>query len=504
MSVREEHPQYTAGVPEMIKVRDCFEGQDQIKDKDTIYLPATAGQAIDGKATGSTQSKGAKDYAAYKLRAIFHDFVRDAVETAVGIMHRKPADIELPASMEDLVDNATVHNESLQDLLKNINVGQLIEGRIGILADMPKVPKEGRENLPYIATYNGICITNWDDGSDEELVVGSLNLVVLNESSPERQDDLSWDEVEKYRVLIYGMIDPNEPEQTAVYRVAIVEPEKQDETTLTSLANADLIEPQIRGNTLDEIPFVFINSRDINPDVDQPPLLGLANLALAIYRQEADYQQSLHMQSQETFVIIGGKKGGKGKSGKSDDGVRLGAGASLNLDTDGDAKYVGVSANGLSEQKDALENNKKRADEKAGKLLDTRGKAKESNEALETRIAAGTTTLVQIVQAGAKGLEKQLKQIAKWMGANEDEVKVTPNIDFEDIRLAAIELESFMKAKLLGAPLSLETIHRIMAERELTNMSFEDEVDLLNEEFEDVPEGPAPGGTGGQGSGAAG
>ncbi|MBD4208505.1 hypothetical protein GUH47_21445, partial [Xanthomonas citri pv. citri] len=65
---------------------------------------------------------------------------------------------------------------------------------------------------------------------------------------------------------------------------------KQTSTDLSVPKDSDYIEPTIRGKTLNRIPFVFINSKDIVARPDDPPLLGLVNLALAIYRGDADYR----------------------------------------------------------------------------------------------------------------------------------------------------------------------------------------------------------------------
>ena len=98
--------------------------------------------------------------------------------------------------------------------------------------------------------------------------------------------------------------------------------------------------PSRQGQTTNKIPFAFINSVDIAADPDVPPLEGLANLCLAIYRGEADYRQNLFMQSQDTLVITG-------MSG-DDDAIRTGAGACIKIpNPDGDAKYVGGNFNGF-------------------------------------------------------------------------------------------------------------------------------------------------------------
>jgi hypothetical protein len=385
-------------------------------------------------------------------------------------MHHKPATIELPAAMEPLICNATNKGESLQMFLRRINEHQLVTGRLGLLADIEDNAPVG--TMPYIALYKAKDLINWDDTQKNIQVREKLNLIILNESRYERHM-LEWRFKRRYRALTMGTIEAEEGPQ--IYQMAIIGEEKN-----LSFAGADLITPSIAGQTLDEIPFVIVNSRDMVTDPDDPPLLGLANLAMVVYRAEADYRQSLFMQGQDTLVIIGG----------TDDEVRAGAGAHINVQQGGDAKYIGTNAKGLKEMREALQNDKKEASESGGKLLDTRQGQAESGEALKIRVGARTASLNQIAMTGAEGLQTILRYMAKWLKLNPEEVIVTPNLDFADAGLEGRTLVDWMTAKSLGLPLSLESIHRKLQEKDYTEMEFEEEMTLIEAEE------PPPGGEG--------
>jgi hypothetical protein len=165
--------------------------------------------------------------------------------------------------------------------------------------------------------YKAEDIINWDDSSVDELTLPKLNLVVLNESEYERTEDFGWKFVDKFRVLILG--DPALNENQGIYQTGLF----RDRTT--NFAPTGLAMPNLRGKTLEELPFVFINSKDIVSSPDDPPLLGLARLTLAIYRGEADYRQNLFMQGQDTLVVIG----------VADETFRIGAGATVTLPVGG-------------------------------------------------------------------------------------------------------------------------------------------------------------------------
>lgn len=439
------HPSYSLFLTDWVTMADCYRGERTIKEKGTLYLPATPGHNADGMESGQ---KGWTDYTAYKTRARFPDFVAQAVEALLGVMHRKPAVIKLPKKMEPLLEKATIQGESLQMLLRRINTNQLVAGRVGLLAD---VPDEAPANvLPYIAMYEAQAIRNWDDQGGAELL-----MTVLDESTYVRQDMFEWNYVQQQRVLLLD---------EGVAKMAVV----KDNFSMDSL-----VAPSIAGRTLERLPFVIINSKDIVADPDDPPLLGLAQLALACYRGEADYRQTLFMQGQDTLVIIGGT---------GDDEVRAGAGAKIEVGTGGDAKYIGVSAHGLSEMRQAVEADHEKAAEIGGQLLAASDGNAESGDALRIRVSARTSSLNQIALAGAEGLKTTLRTMAEWVGANPEEVEVTPNLDFTDDTMDGPTLVSFMTAKSLGAPLSKRSIHNILRKKELTEMTYEEELAEIEKE----------------------
>jgi len=471
MAVSDKHPDYSDFKEDWDIIRDAYKGQRAVKRKRQEYLPATAGQEADGM-VNSTQA-GYKAYDAYLKRTRFPGHTKTATQTAVGMMHSKPATIVLPDKMQSLMETATTHGESLQQLLRKINEQQVLIGRVGVLIDLPKKAVTGQD-MPYIATYEAETIINWDDGAAQELTKKALNLVVLDESEQERSGDFSWTKKEKYRVLVLGEVKENEP--VGKYKVGMFG--QGDEFTETGLTT-----PSWRGTELTEIPFVFINSCDLVPKPDDSPLLDLVNLCFTIYRGEADYRQSLFMQGQDTLVIIGSTSTGDGEEGTA---IRTGAGAMINVPLTGDAKYIGVDSKGLSEQREALKTDNTIAGSMGAQSIDTTSRERESGASLNTRIAARTADMNQIALVGAAGLEKTLKIIARWIGANPDEVKVTPNLDFGDSPFTGQALVELQTAKNQGAPISGASIHGILVEKGLTKLTFSEELAALEKEKDSI------------------
>ncbi len=479
MALDSTHPLYDKYKNDWVLMRDTYGGEGVIKSKSIEYLPYTGAQLLDG--INNTRALGYKNYCSYLARAVFHDYVSDAVESYIGLLHQKPAVFELPEGMQELLEKATISGEGLQNLLRRINEQQLVVGRVGLLGDLPETPDPGNP-LPYIATYYAENIRNWDDSSDG-IDRNKLNMVILDETNKERGADFSWNEVTKYRVLLMSKQQPTTSDTTqTTEEVVSIAPTSYMTAVFRGRDTFDpsaLFMPLFRGTALNEIPFVIINSKDVVAQPDNPPLIGLARLALAIYRGEAGYRESLFMQSQDTLVTIGGRIQGPGNS--PEDAIRVGAGASLQMDIGGDAKYVGVGSAGLSEQRLSLENDKKRAETKSGQMMAPTGQV-ESDATLTTRMAAQTATLNQIAWSGAKGLEYILKVFARWMGLKEGEVKVTPNLDFSNFMLDGKSFDDIMNAKTKGLPVSLKSLHQVAVERGLSQMTYEQELAFIAEE----------------------
>lgn len=470
MAIDSQHPEYVINIDRWKLMRTCYLGTEAIKAQGTDLLPPTEGMDIDGMQSGQ---RGLEKYNAYKKRAVFHEFVGDAIETNIGLMHQQEASIELPEKIEAMRDNATADGESLQMLLRRINEEQLTTGRIGLMLDFPQ--EMSFDAMPFISIYRPESIINWDANSVNHSKE-SLQLVVLDETSIVRKDFM-WETQKAYRVLQLGEFAINEVATTTAYMQGLFIKQEFDE--------AQMVTPVYRGATLDEIPFVFINSKDLLASPDKPPLLALAELSVSIYRSEADYRQNLHMQGQDTLVVIGEITTRNTYEQHSDNTpIRVGAGAAITLaaEPSADVKYIGVSSQGLAEQRQCLEQDKAKAEQMAGRLINPSTTLQESGVALNTRFAAQTATLNQIALAGAEGLQKILRIAAKWVGANPDEVIVKPNLEFSDFDIKGQEYAQLMSAKAMGAPLSNRSIHEVLVERGLTNMTYEDELAELEAE----------------------
>lgn len=474
-----QHPEYIEHIGEWHMLRDSFAGEKVIKEKGAKYLPPTPGQVLDGMSVNgggcNESSPGFVSYQNYKMRAVYPDFFEAGVRTLVGILNEKPPKVTVPKEMEYLLKDCTFGHESLSTFMRGVHAELLITGRAGLFADLPKDPDQ-RDPRHYLAMYQAEHIVNWDDGTFND-GFNKLNLVVLDESGYKRTATYNWQAVQKYRVLALGAVGENEA--IGNYRYAEAEGGDAPE-------DSEFRAPSFRGRESQEIPFVFVGPNDLNTKPSTPPLIGLARLCLTIYRGEADYRYSLFMQGQETLVVIGGIRAQSVEDNNKP--LRVGADARIDVDMGGDAKYVGIGSTGIPEQRAALESDRELAAVRTGQLLAPGKMSMESGEALKTRVAAQTATLTSIANSSAAALEEILKKVARWRGLDDSKVSVTPNLDFSNFQIMAQDLVQLITAKRLGYPISFQSMHDISRERGLTRNTFEEELELIKKDPNELVE----------------
>jgi hypothetical protein len=474
-NISDPHPDHNARRSDWVLMFDANEGQRHVKSKTTIYLPATSGMRALSNTPSKLDGEGLALYVAYLTRAFFPDLVKETVRALTGILDREPANIELPDALEDMRELATPKGESLNDLLVQIHINQLLYGRLGLLLDV-----DPNRDLPLLVRYPAPQILNWDDltvtndtrqqdDSKRSEAIRRLLMVVLDETRFERDtgNKFTWNLVPRYRVLNLGDAAAN------VYTSQV-----ERDGALQSA-----IQPAIRGKPMEEIPFVFINTTDLATAPAEVPLINLANLALAIYRGEADHRSALFMSGQDTLVITGYDIS-SGSSENPDDNASpiIGSGAYLNIpDPEGDAKFIGPDSNALSEQRASLEDDYKRAGEEGIKLLSS-GAGAEAAETLRIRVAGRTATLQTIAMTSATGLETALRLAAVWVGADPEEVKVEPNLDFITEDQDPADLIAFATAKKSKVPLSWKSVHNWLRQKDFTELTFDEELEQIDEE----------------------
>lgn len=419
-----KHPLYEQFSMSWTLMRDAFGGEDDIKRKGEAYLPNKSGIEAIAKVDAVRASKA---YEAFKHRAEFPDLVALTVRGAVGTMLDKSAVIELPKEMEPLLEKATRDGLTLEALHRRIATEVMLTGRYGVL---PGIAVDG---TPYLAGYVAESIINWDTDANN-----IADFVVLDESGYVRDPETNkWDTVERYRECLVA-------EGQYVSRV-------WEKTKDGKYEPGEVVEARDRKRKpIGILPFVFISTSDLTPSPDDVPLYGLAKLSVRIYRMDADLTTSLHMTAEPTPTVSGYSDPAEAiKKGNVPQGI--GASALWVLPENGKAEFLEFSGPGVAKQIEVIQKNYDRAVMFGAQLLADQGRAQESGEAKRVRLDSQHATLKGIAMTSASGLEKALKNIAIWTGADPDKVKVTPNLDFFDHTLSGQEIDSVVKGWQAGA-----------------------------------------------------
>jgi len=393
MAVNSLHPQITRQVLDDWRLcYDAYQGEGDVKQRGATYLPMPSGYTTHG-------DNGIAAYAAYKMRAQFPEVLATSVGAMVGIIHGEEIAVELPSNMEYLFEDVDGEGITLNDFHKNITRNLLVSGRYGVLAD---APENGGD--PFLAGYRGDTIINWDVG-----------FFVLNESEAVR-DGFVWAQQEKYRVLQLA---------DGVYTATLHKPDGETDVTPTRLG----------GGALNAIPFAVASAKDMGPDLESPPMIGIARAALSMYQLSADYRLQLYMSGQETLVAINGTAP-----------TAVGAGVVHEMlgddNTTPDLKYVSPTCAGIKAHLEAIQDNRAIAIQAGARLFEQSGQANESGTARKMRFRSETANLKTVAQSSCSLLEASLRNIARMLGQSDaviDAITVTPPKDLLDATLTPQE-----------------------------------------------------------------
>lgn len=467
----QKHPEYIAKRPNYIKIQDGLQGEDRIKFKGVVYLSKTSAQKDD-------DPRGLA-YDAYKQRAIYFNYPKDTVDAAVGMLHREPGTVDpMPTEMDGLRVSATVDNEPLAEVLADINEAQVAFGGMGLLVEVPA--KEAGEvegtPVPYLAKYDRIEIVNWLEQKGED---GRkfLRMVTLSESKWVIEPGGGHEWLEQYRMCAL--------DSEGIYWTAILTPEQVEDIDVETFDPPDGFGteeddtlnpyPRFRNNTLDYIPFVNVNVTDLRPSPQVSPILNITTDSIHLYAKEADLQQALFMQGQAT-------PWGTGIAEEETPSVLGATGFMKAGNPEAQFGFMEVTGAGLGEMRQDVADLKATIISNGVSLVDT--SQAESGKALAIRSGSKTSFLKTVAQTGAQGLRLALAYSASWMTGQkpseitEEELKVTPNLDFvdDDTSKVADDALKLIQAKAMGFPISLESLHAFAQKKELTTQSFEDEL----------------------------
>ena len=405
MPVDSQHPRYKSREHQWAKCRDAYEGEDAIKEAGEKYLPRLKGQDND-------------DYSSYKRRALFYSITSKSVSALVGMATSKAPKIEYPESMLEYFNGSRVIQFS--EVYSMVLTEVLLQSRCAILVDMQT------DGSPVPAVYQAEDIINWR--LDE---AGELVLVVLREFVDIVVDEYAVEIACQYREL--RLTD-------GVYTQTLRN-EKSEELQVFT--------PEIRGKTLDYIPFFVVNPVGTGFANHKPLMLDIANINISHYMSSADLEHGRHFTGLPTPVVIGAE---------SDSKLYIGSTKFLILpDKGADAKYLEFTGQGLQSLEKAMNEKQSLLASLSARLLDNSSRGSEAADAVKLRYMSETASLTTVVNSVSIILNLAYSLIAVIKGDDAESFKLTLDTDFMETVIAAPEMQALFDGFFKGA-ISKETL----------------------------------------------
>lgn len=283
MAIDSERGEYLKALPEWDLVNACALEQSL----DELIMPLV----------GIGDSNDAKDRnKQYKERASWFGATAFTMQGLVGTAFEDAPVIELPPMLEYLRRDCDGQGTDLQQQMQECLSAILRNGRAGLLTTFPQVDGDvSRQDVltgravPTTHFISAKRIINWWTVKDGAKVrIGG----VVFRATRETIDDY---EVKETAIMRELFLD----ETGAPFDRTWV----KDGKTGKWIAKAPLPIVGASGEPLSEIPFVFVGAIDNTVSVDRPPLLALARLNRAHYRNSADYEEAAYYAGQAVPYI---------------------------------------------------------------------------------------------------------------------------------------------------------------------------------------------------------
>ena len=462
MSVSTEHPDYKLYKNVWAKTRDAVKGSVAIKEKKHAYLPVPDNKSLDD-ARGIETVR----YKQYLKRAVFTNFTGRTKNALVGAAFRKNPMYELPEAVDYLNQDATGDGLSLVQLAKDELSNLMETGRSLLLVDYPQADDDlSLEDVNMldlrasIVPYTAEQCVNWKTS----VINGRrlLTLCVLAEPYFNTDLEFSHDSATQYRVL--RLTDEGYSQQ--IYR---------DDKPVTD----EIYPRKADGSVWEEIPLIFVGSKNNDSTIDDAPLSDIADVNVAHYRNSADYEESCFITGQPSLFITHSLTSEQFEE-YNPDGLILGSRSGHVLGETGSAILLQASPNNLVME--AMKAKEQAMVMIGARIITDRG-GNETAEGARIRFASENSVLGDIVSNLSQGLEKAIGYVCEFMGVTGDyyfhinsefyDKSVDPQMIMSMITLLDRNLigdiDIFERLQAAGLIDTARTLDNVREERELTN-----------------------------------
>lgn len=406
------HPEYTRRVNQWRKIRDCFEGEDRIKEYKSEYLP-------------TKDSQESQDYTRYLERAVFVNFVARSIDTLTSAVFRRKEILRVPRALNSFVKRATDDGINLRQLSRWAVQELCLVSRAGLLLDLPSTNSSSPE--PYLSRFPTEDIISWGPEAQPRWIL-------LRECNSDASNLFAHDYKHSYLLLA---LDDNgdyciaRPSSSQLAKIK----------TPVDLFTQDIkyAYPEVFGKRLKKIPFWFLGALENTSHMPKPLMLDIANLNLAHYRNYADLETGRHYTGFPIYVIKSDDDASDEEDGEAI--VKVSPHEVWELGQDDDALILEFTGGGLNSLENGLAEKEEHMRSMGATILSARANAAaRSNASDEDTAESRDATLSDIVESISSAVTEILETVAQWRGAPTDTIMFFLNRHFNVPGIGAREL----------------------------------------------------------------
>lgn len=392
-------------------------------------------------------------YDDYITRAVFYNVTKRTIKAMAGAVFSKYPTMTLN-ELQVLETDVDGGGQSLTQQAKDALTNCLMQGRGGLLADMPvntdgvsKAAMAKMQVRPVIIHYDSASIINWRYRKVGGILKNSL--VVLSESYVSEDD--GYEQKMGRQLLVLRLNDANLAESEIL--------RKDDEGDWRSLGINAITDHS--GKQLEDLPFYPYGSVNNDLELDDVPIYDIAELNVAHLRNSADYEESLFI-SQPTLVVSGLTE--QWVDEVLENGIAMGSRSGILLPQGGSAQLLQPSPNDKLEV--AMRHKEEMMVSLGAKLIEVGASGNMTATQANNEQAEETSVLSTIAHNISDAYTKALKCCARYMNFKEDDLVLTLNTDFGFSKMTP-EQRAQLMAEYQGGGITWAEYREKMVESEI-------------------------------------
>jgi hypothetical protein len=353
------------------------------------------------------------------------------------MVFRKRLEVKVPAGLQSVIDDIDIAGTPIEGMAMHVMREVVETGRYGLLVEYPAVSEQPASaaiasalNLrPYVSGYTAESILDWKEKRINNVMQPVM--VKLMETHETKINEFEYKQEPQIRALL--LID-------GVYIQEIYR--KIDKGNKWVLV--ETITPLMNNAPIGFIPFWAFGAKENSLKLDAPPIEPLADLNLAHYRVNADYERGCHFAGLPTPILAGFTFG-------DNEVVRIGsAGAITSPEPNAKWGFLEFTGQGLGALLDNLKLKEAQMAAIGARFLAPDKAGVEAAATLLMRSNGETSVLASMANLVSQNLQDMLEFIAQWAGID-GEISIKLSSDFLPVAMTSQDLDAIVKSWQAGA-----------------------------------------------------